>query len=90
LEDKQTNSQSPGEEGRPRRSSSARQFGAVMELPFHLVGAVIVGGLFGFFLDRWLGTAPILMIVLGGFGFYAGLREIWRRLKDGTGTGKRS
>ncbi len=57
-----------------------RQFALVMELPFVIVGAVVTGGLFGFFLDRWLHTSPILLLVLGGLGFYAGLRETLRRL----------
>lgn len=58
-----------------------------MELPFVLVSAVVVGGLFGYFLDRWLHTRPIFMLLLGGIGFFAGVRDILRRLpggKDGT------
>lgn len=57
-----------------------RQFALVMELPFVIVGAVVTGGIFGFLLDRWLHTTPVLMLVLGGLGFYAGLRETLRRL----------
>jgi ATP synthase protein I len=56
-----------------------------MELPFTFVGAVVVGGAIGFFLDRWLHTRPWLMLVFGGFGFYAGIREILRRLPSGKG-----
>jgi F0F1-type ATP synthase assembly protein I len=51
-----------------------------MELPFVIVGCVVVGGLIGFFLDRWLHTSPFLMLVLGGLGFFAGIRETLRRL----------
>lgn len=39
------------------------------------VGAVIVGGLIGYLLDRWLGTKPWLMIVLLILGFAAGIRR---------------
>jgi len=57
-----------------------------MELPFILVSPVLVGGLIGFLLDRWLGTRPYLMLGIGGFGFFAGLRELLRRLpKNGDG-----
>lgn len=53
-----------------------------------LVSAIVVGGLFGYFLDRWLHTKPILLIILGGMGFYAGVRDVLRRLaKDGDGNG---
>lgn len=51
-----------------------------MELPFTFVGAVAVGGLIGYYLDKWLRTGPWLMVVFGGFGFVAGLLEIARRL----------
>ncbi len=59
-----------------------------MELPFILVGAVIVGGLLGYALDRWLGTSPYGMLLLGGLGFYAGVRDILRRLGQGGDGGK--
>jgi len=58
-----------------------------MELPFVLVSAVVVGGLFGYFLDRWLHTKPVFLLILGGLGFIAGLRDMLRRLSvmnDGT------
>ena len=51
-----------------------------MELPFVFVGAVLVGGGLGWLLDRWIGTKPYLMIILGGLGFYAGIRDILRRV----------
>jgi F0F1-type ATP synthase assembly protein I len=47
------------------------------------VSAVVVGGLFGYFLDRWLHTKPIFMLILGGIGFFAGVRDILRRVSGG-------
>ncbi len=55
--------------------------GLAMELPFTLVGAVVVGGAIGYFLDKWLHTAPWLLIVLGGLGFASGVSEVVRRLR---------
>ena len=52
-----------------------------------MVSAIVVGGGFGYFLDRWLHTRPWFLIVLGGVGFYAGLRDVLRRL-DGSGDGE--
>jgi ATP synthase protein I len=52
-----------------------------MELPFTLVGAVIVGGFLGYLLDKWLHTAPWMMVILGGFGFAGGVSEVVRRLR---------
>ena len=56
------------------------QSALAMELPFTLVGAIVVAGAVGHFLDRWLHTRPIFMLVLGGLGFVAGVREVLRRL----------
>jgi ATP synthase protein I len=66
--------------------SIARQFASAMELPYAFVGCVVVGGAIGYFLDRWLKTAPFGMLILGAIGFAAGVREILRRTrpkKDG-------
>ena len=60
-------------------ASFSRQFAIAMELPFVLVSAVVVGGLVGFFLDRWLHTPPYLMLILGFLGFFGGLRDVLRR-----------
>jgi ATP synthase protein I len=54
-----------------------------LELPFVLVSAIVVGGLFGYFLDRWLHTKPIFLLILGGVGFYAGVRDVLRRVSRG-------
>jgi F0F1-type ATP synthase assembly protein I len=64
----------------PRRSAAwTRQAAIAMELPFLLVGTVLVGGFFGWLLDRWLSSSPIFTLILGGLGFIAGLRELLRR-----------
>jgi ATP synthase protein I len=59
--------------------SNSTQLAMAMEVPFTFVGAVAVGGLLGYFLDKWLHTGPWLMIVFGCFGFAAGILEIVRR-----------
>ncbi len=56
------------------------QFGLAMELPFVFVVAVGLGGAIGYFLDHWLHTKVIFLLIFGGLGFFAGLREILRRL----------
>jgi len=64
----------------------SNQAAMAMELPFVLVAAVFVGGLIGYFLDRWLHSKPWLLILFGGIGFYAGVRDLLRRL-SGSGDG---
>ena len=67
--------------------TAAQQMAMAMELPFVLVSAIVVGGLMGYFLDRWLHTKPVLMLVFGALGFFAGVRDVLRRLPgDGDGS----
>ncbi len=84
-DNKPVNSESPSPEVQKAKEAS-NQAAVAMELPFVLVSAVVVGGLLGYFLDRWLHTKPVFLLVLGGIGFYAGVRDILRRL-GGSGDG---
>jgi ATP synthase protein I len=69
---------------------SSNQAAIALELPFVLVSAMVVGGLLGYFLDRWLHTKPVFLLVMGGIGFFAGVRDVLRRV-GGSGNGtKRS
>lgn len=56
------------------------QTALAMELPFTIVGAVLLGGLLGYFLDHWLRTKLIFTLILGALGFAGGLKEVLRRL----------
>ena len=56
------------------------QAALAMELPFTIVGAVLLGGALGYFLDHWLHTKLIFTLVLGALGFAGGLKEVLRRL----------
>jgi ATP synthase protein I len=60
----------------------SRQFATAMELPFVMVGTIVVGGLIGFLLDRWLHTGPFLMLIFGTLGFFGGVRDVLRRLPN--------
>jgi ATP synthase protein I len=78
LDNKPTNDPQDSSVGKPSNFSS--QFAMAMELPFVLVGAVLLGGVLGFFLDRWLHSKPWLMLVFGALGFFGGVRDIIRRM----------
>ncbi len=43
-----------------------------------LVAALVVGGVLGYWIDRWLGTKPWAMIILFFLGFAAGFLNIYR------------
>lgn len=57
------------------------QVGMVSGLGFVLFGAIGGGYFLGWWLDRWLGTAPILELVMAGVGLAGGLIEILQILK---------
>jgi ATP synthase protein I len=83
-------SQNPTPPKRP--NNTMQQVGMAMELPFTLIAAVLVGGGIGYALDRWLHTAPFLMLLGGLAGFAAGFWDLLKRLKrgeknQGTGNG---
>lgn len=64
--------------------SPSSSLALAFELPFTLVGPIAVGAAMGYFLDRWLHTRPWLTLILGAVGFFAGVREVLRRLPSGT------
>ena len=70
----------PSDQSRKERAGFARQFAVAMQAPFTLVAAVVVGGAIGYFVDRWLHTRPVLMIVLGIVGLVVGIRDVLRTL----------
>jgi F0F1-type ATP synthase assembly protein I len=59
--------------------STMKESALAMELPFTIVGAILLAGFLGYLGDRWLHTKPWLMIVGGAFGFASSLFDIARR-----------
>jgi ATP synthase protein I len=47
----------------------------------HLVSGVIVGLVMGYYLDKWLGTRPWLLVVFLIFGIIAGYRNMFREMQ---------
>ncbi|GAB7079176.1 AtpZ/AtpI family protein [Megalodesulfovibrio paquesii] len=47
-------------------------------LGLHMVSSTAVGLAMGWFLDKWLGTKPWLMIVFLGMGIVEGFRNMWK------------
>jgi len=88
-DNKPENSDSPSPVAEKAKDVS-NQAAIAMELPFVLVSAVVVGGLLGYFLDHWLHTKPVFLLVLGCIGFYAGVRDVLRRLARSGDGNKRS
>ncbi len=43
----------------------------------HLVSGVAVGSVMGYFLDKWLDTAPWFLAILGFTGIIAGFKNVY-------------
>ena len=77
--------QSPGPD--KANASFLRQLSMAMELPFVMVGGILVGGGLGYLMDRWLHTAPAFVLLGGAVGFGIAIRDILRRLSRETKRG---
>jgi F0F1-type ATP synthase assembly protein I len=69
--------------GKPQKAvrNITNESALAMELPFTIVGAIILAGFLGYLADRWLHTSPWLMISGGGLGFVSSIVEIVRRFR---------
>jgi ATP synthase protein I len=67
----------PSDQG-PNRDSIGSGLGFALRIGIELVAALAVGVGIGFLLDRWLGTAPWLMVVFFFLGSAAGFLNVYR------------
>lgn len=67
-------------EGAVEKSAEASRKGyaEAMKLSSEFIAAIVVGGVLGFLLDRYVGTKPWGMIVLLLLGFCAGVLNVMR------------
>jgi ATP synthase protein I len=73
-----TSSSRPPEAPAPRPSTDASAMAQGLRLSTELVAGVVVGGVIGWLLDRWLGISPWAFIVFLLLGFAAGLINLMR------------
>ena len=71
-------SEPPDSSKRPK--TAITQLALAMELPFIMIGGVVIGGGFGYLLDQHLHTSPMLALIFGVLGFGAGIWDIVRHL----------
>ncbi|MGB0695839.1 MAG: AtpZ/AtpI family protein [Rhodospirillaceae bacterium] len=65
--------------------------GVGFRISIELVVTILVGGAIGWFLDDWLGTKPVLMVVFLFLGGAAGVMNVYRVVKgldDAVGLGR--
>lgn len=64
----------------PRRPDF-RRLAELSSIALILPSSIAVGLFFGYFLDRWLGTAPWLLLIFTVLGIVSGLLSLFRALK---------
>ncbi len=67
AEDRDPNSPSPPSDG---SSGFLRQLGNAMDLPFVLVGAIIIGAGAGYLADKRFNTSPTFTLILRAHGIF--------------------
>lgn len=70
---------------KPVRSRAGEEYKAgslAWRMVIDLVAGVLVGGALGWGLDSLFGTLPIFLIILGLFGFAAGIRVMMRTAEE--------
>jgi ATP synthase protein I len=63
---------------RQDRRAFFRELGKYSALGLEMAASVLISAAIGYYLDKWLGTAPWLMVLWIGIGFAAGVRSLYR------------
>lgn len=62
-----------------KKDATKREESQGWSIAVEFIGAMLVGGGLGWFIDRWAGTGPWVMIVMLLLGFVTGLRSVLRQ-----------
>jgi F0F1-type ATP synthase assembly protein I len=65
-----------------------RDLAMALELPFVMIGGVLIGGGLGYLADRAMHTSPAFILIGGFLGFGAGIWDIIKRLSRQEKQGK--
>lgn len=59
-------------------ADTARTIGALSTVGISFVLAMLIGFACGYYLDKWLGTGPWLLLLFTLFGLAAGITNVYR------------
>lgn len=62
----------------PAPSARGNAIGTAFRIATEMLAALLVGGVIGWQLDRWLGTDPVLFLVFFALGAVAGMMNVFR------------
>jgi ATP synthase protein I len=64
-----------------RNQVSQRQTNVAYRVLVDIIAGLLVGGFLGYWLDRWWGTAPWMLVTMIVLGFVAGANNAWRAIR---------
>lgn len=65
-------------DGQPPGPTGPHPLGIALRIGAEFLSAVFVGGLIGWFLDQWLDTLPVFLLVFGVLGVITGFVNVIR------------
>ena len=68
----------PPSRGSGSMAETMRTIGALSTVGISFVLAMLIGFASGYYLDKWLGTGPWLLLVFTLFGLAAGITNVYR------------
>ena len=69
---------------KPSQSSgmSQRQTNVAYRVLVDIIAGLLVGGFLGYWLDRWWGSRPVMLVAMTILGFAGGMNNAWRAIKS--------
>lgn len=60
----------------------ANSIGLAFRLATELVAGLLVGGVIGWYLDKWFGTSPVMLLIFFALGATAGIFNVIRTARE--------
>ena len=61
---------------------SQRQSNVAYRVLVDMIAGLLVGGFLGYWLDRWWGSQPYMLVAITVVGFAGGMSNAWRAIKS--------
>ena len=66
----------------PGNRTSQRQTNVAYRVLVDMIAGLLVGGFLGYWLDRWWGSQPYMLVAMTILGFAGGMNNAWRAIKS--------
>ena len=72
----------PAEKPSPGNRMSQRQTNVAYRVLVDMIAGLLVGGFLGYWLDRWWGSKPYMLVAMTVIGFAGGMNNAWRAIRS--------